>query len=186
MPLRRIDSEVVRDSLLAVSGKLDSSLFGPPLPVESRSDGTFVAAATSRLRRSIYLLSRRNYHPTLLGVFDQPVLTTNCTRRTPAAVVLQSLTMLNDGFVGEQAEHLAERVARAAGTDEAGKQIEAAFRLVLARDPSPREAAWSAELLAHQAERYRGRKLSPEQARQRALAHLCHMLMNTSEFLYTP
>jgi hypothetical protein len=192
MPLRRIDAEVVRDSLLAVSGRLDRTLFGPPVAVESRPDGTQAVpetglpTPTSRYRRSIYLLSRRNYHPTLLGVFDQPLLATNCTRRTPAAVVLQPLTMLNDRLVVEQAEHLAGRVAQAAGTEETGKQIETAFRLVLARDPSAREMTWSRELLARQAERYRRLKTEPEQARRRALAHLCHMLVNTSEFLYTP
>jgi hypothetical protein len=192
MPLRRIESEVVRDALLAVGGRLDRSLFGPPVPVESRPDGTLVVAEkglptpTSRLRRSIYLVGRRNYHTTLLGVFDQPVLTTNCTRRSPAAVVLQSLTMLNDRFVVEQAEHLAERVARSAGAEDRGKQIETAFRIVLGRGPNTPEAAWSTELLDHHAEQYRRMKVSPPQARQRALAHLCHMLVNTSEFLYTP
>jgi hypothetical protein len=144
---------------------------------------TGLQTPTSRWRRSIYLLTRRNYHPTLLGVFDQPLLTTNCTRRDAAAVVLQPLTMLNDRFVIEQAKYLAERVARSAAPE---KQVESAFRFVLARGPSPREAAWSAELLDHHRRYYEGQKLSAEQARQRALAHLCHMLVNTSEFLYTP
>jgi hypothetical protein len=192
MPLRRVDSEVVRDSLLAVSGKLDRSMGGPAIPVASRADGMFVVAEsglptpTSRWRRSVYLLGRRNYPPTFLGVFDQPVLTTNCTRRTPSAVVLQSLTMLNDTFVVEQAKYLAERVAREAGTGEAGRRVEVAFRLVLGRDPSPKEKAWSAELLAHHIHDYQGQKMSADEARQIALVHLCHMLVNTSEYLYTP
>jgi len=188
--LRRLESEVVRDSILAVSGKLDCSAGGAPVPVEARPDGSFVIrekglpTPTSQWRRSVYLLARRNYHPTLLNVFDQPNLTTNCTCRTPSAVVLQSLTMLNDRVVLEQAEFLAERVARSAGTAEG--RIDAAFQIVLARRPRPRETGWCAELLRRHGERYQAQKLPPDQAAQKALAHLCHTLLNTSEFLYAP
>jgi hypothetical protein len=189
MRLRRVEAEVVRDSLLAVSGKLDRSLGGPPIPVESRPDGMFVVAEkglptpTSQWRRSVYLLSRRNYHPTMLAVFDQPLLTTNCTRRSPAAVVLQSLTMLNDRFVIEQAKQLAGRAARGTLPE---RQIETAFRIVLARSPRATEIAWARELLAHHTRHYEGEKMSAAEARQRALFHLCHVLVNTSEFLYAP
>jgi hypothetical protein len=179
--LRRLESEVVRDAILAVSGQLDRSAGGAPVPVETRPDGSFVVrekdqpTPTSKWRRSVYLLARRNYHPTLLGVFDQPNLTTNCACRTPSAVVLQSLTMLNDGFVLEQADYLAQRVARCASTPQG--QIDAAFRIVLSRPPRPRESEWCADLLRRHAQRYPA---------QQALAHLCHTLLNTSEFLYAP
>ena len=179
--LRRLESEVVRDSILSVSGRLDRSAGGVPVPVEAKPDGLFVVkekdlpTPTSKWRRSVYLLARRNYHPTLLGVFDQPNLTTNCACRTPSAVVLQSLTMLNDGFVLEQADVLAQRVARGSATPPG--QIDAAFRIVLGRPPRPQEAAWCAELLKRQTQR---------SSAQQALAHLCHTLLNTSEFLYVP
>src|SRR5262249_12480432 len=121
MRLRRLESEAVRDRILTVSGKLDRKSGGPPIPVEPRPDGTFVVpekglpTPASAWRRSFYLLSRRNYHPDLLGAFDQPDLTSNCTRRGSSAVVLQSLAMLNDRFVVDQAKFLAGRVAEAAG-----------------------------------------------------------------------
>jgi hypothetical protein len=188
--LRRLESEVVRDSILAVSGQLDRSSGGAPVPVEARPDGSFVLSdkglptPSSRWRRSVYLLARRNYHPTLLNVFDQPNLTTNCPCRTPSAVVLQSLTMLNDGVVLEQADFLAARVARSAANTEG--RIDAAFRIVLARPPRPRETEWCADLLRRHAERYQAQKLSTDQAAQKALGHLCHTLLNTSEFLYAP
>jgi hypothetical protein len=171
MPLRRLESEIIRDSVLALSGKLDRSLGGPPVPVESKPDGSHVPKDGDRPRRSVYLLGRRNYHPTFLGVFDQPVLTTNCTGRQGSAVVLQSLTMLNDEFVRTQAVAIAERV-RAKGGDE----IELAFRLVLGRSPSKTESAIAVELIGKQ----------KELRAKDALAHLCHVLLNTSEFLYVP
>ena len=75
---------------------------------------------------------RRNYHPTLLAVFDQPVLTTNCTRRDSSAVVLQSLTMLNDDFVIEESAAIAAKVLNSSGGS-GSEQIDAAFRLILNR-----------------------------------------------------
>jgi len=188
--LRRLESEAVRDSILAVSGRLDRSAGGAPVPVEARPDGSFVIrdkglpTPTSPWRRSVYLLARRNYHPTLLNVFDQPNLTTNCPCRTPSAVVLQSLTMLNDRTVLEQADFLAARVAGSAGTPEG--RIDAAFRIVLARPPRPRETEWCAGLLDRHIQRYLAQKQSADQAAQKALVHLCHTLLNTSEFLYAP
>jgi hypothetical protein len=142
-----------------------------------------VASGRGQARRSVYLLARRNYHHSLLGVFDQPTLTTNCTRRASSAVVLQSLTMLNDDFVMEQVRGLAERVAR----QPTGKWTEAAFRTALARPPSSREGAWCAALLKRHTEQYRkSGKLSDERAARTALVHLCHVLLNTREFLYVP
>jgi hypothetical protein len=183
--LRRLESEAVRDAVLAVSGSLDRTAGGPPVPVDVQPDGTPVIRAAGQGRRSVYLLGRRNYHPTFLGVFDQPNLTTNCLCRDTSAVVLQSLTMLNDRFVLEQAGRLAQRVARTAGPS-AEQRIDSAFRIALARPPRPQEMRWCAEVLQRHTERYQNEKLPPEQARPKALTHLCHTLLNTSEFLYVP
>jgi hypothetical protein len=187
--LRRLESEVVRDAILAVSGKLDRTIGGPPIAQEARPDGMVVvsekgvAGPAGKYRRSIYLVMRRKYPLTLLRVFDQPTVATNCTRRDAAAVPLQSLTMLNDPFVLEHAEHLADRIARTAGSDR-NRQIESAFRLALARRPDVQEAKWCAEHLENQAAVYRAAKLSADQAERKALTSLCHALLNTSEFLY--
>ena len=175
MPLRRLESEVIRDSLLAVSGKLDLSLGGPPVPVDVKPDGSLAPRDGDRPRRSVYLLARRNYHPTLLGVFDQPALPTNCTARQTSAVVLQSLALLNDEFVRQQAAAVADGVSASATS---GAEVEAAFRLVLGRPPTASEAKIATDLIeSHQK---RG------ESRSQALTHLCHVLLNTSEFLYAP
>lgn len=182
MRLRRLESEIVRDAVLTVSGKLDTTFGGVPIPVEPRPDGTFVVSdknlptPTSPWRRSLYLLARRNYHPTILSVFDQPNLTTNCTGRESSAVVLQSLTMLNDRFVLEHAEHLAARVAKTTGAD-VPKQIDLAFRITLGRAPRESERAVSEAAFAN---------FATQDSEERALIQLCHTLLNTSEFLYVP
>jgi hypothetical protein len=181
MPLRRLEAEAIRDSILCASSKLDRAAGGPPVQVEPQKDGTFVVRGPGATRRSIYLLSRRNYHETLLGAFDLPNLTTSCPARSRSVVVGQALTLLNAPFVLEQATFLADRVA-AAGAG----AIEQAFLRVLCRPPSERELQLSRELLAKQAAHYRKIGQPPAQAERRALGHLCHMLLNTSEFLYAP
>jgi hypothetical protein len=137
---------------------------------------------TAASRRSLYLFARRNYNLTLLNVFDQPVMAPNCTRRLHSAVPLQSLTLLNDAVLLEQADRFAGRVAAAAASPSG--QIKAAFRLALARKPTPKEAAWSAAFLDGLRERYAAEKVSAAEAQLKALAGLCHMLLCTNEFLY--
>jgi mono/diheme cytochrome c family protein len=190
--LRRLESEVIRDSILAVSGKLDRTMGGPAIPLENRPDGMVVVAdkglptATSQFRRSLYLLARRNYQPTMLSVFDQPILATNCTQRATSAVSLQSLAMLNDRFVLDQSEQFARRVAAATGPPP-DKQVELAFRIALGRKPTASELESGLALIQRQVERYLQQtspQLTADQAAGNALANVCQMLLNTSEFLY--
>jgi hypothetical protein len=189
MRLRRLDAEVIRDSLLGVSGRLDRAMGGPPVLLKSLPDGRVVvderalATPTAGNRRSVYLLFRRAYNLSLLSAFDQPAVAVNCTRRDTSAVPLQALTMLNDPLVAELAEHFARRVRRLAG-DERDRAIQTAFRLALARRPSAAEADICARLLERQERLFRSQKLSAGEAEHRAVVQLCHTLLNTSEFLY--
>jgi hypothetical protein len=189
MRLRRLEAEVIRDSILAVSGRLNLAMGGPPVKVKSLAEGMVViddkgqTDPTARDRRSIYLVVRRAYNLSLLAVFDQPLIAVNCSRRDVAAVPLQSLTMMNDAFVAEQARHFADRVTQSAGNSRE-KIIDTVFRMALARQPAPAERAICAELLDRQAAAFRQTKLSPREADHQALVQLCHTLLNTSEFLY--
>lgn len=189
MRLRRLEAEVIRDAMLAVGGRLNRTMGGPPVLINAQPDGMVVIDQKSlpntsdKDKRSIYLLFRRAYNLSLLAVFDQPLVAVNCPGRDASAVPLQSLTMLNDSFVTEQAEHCANRVARLAGT--AGEPpIRIAFRLVLARRPSADEIAVCLLLLQRQAAIYQSAKLPADQAAKKALVQLCHTILNTSEFLY--
>jgi hypothetical protein len=198
MRLRRLESEAVRDAVLAVSGKLDRALGGPPVPIEPQPDGMVVipanklASPTGAWRRSLYLFARRNYNVTLLNVFDQPVMATNCTRRIHSAVPLQSLTLLNDAVMLEQARYFADRVAAApspqpsppGGEGRVRGQIEAAFLVAFARKPTAHEVASSMAFLKKLQERYAAEKIAPAQAQRQALTRLCHMLLCANEFLY--
>jgi hypothetical protein len=191
MPMKRLEAEVIRDSALAVSGMLDAAMDGAPIMLEAKADGSVdiarkkLSSPTAEWRRSVYLLSRRAFHPTLLSVFDQPVLATNCPERSRSAVPLQSLAMPNGPFLFDMADHFARRIAREAGP-RADQQIDAAFRLALGRAPDADELGSSVRFLERQTDLYLKEKLPPVQAKHKALVHLCHALMNTSEFLYAP
>ncbi len=187
MRLRRLESEAVRDAVLAVSGSLDHALGGKPVPIKVLNNGRIVIAdeqmttPTSRWRRSLYILSRRNYHMPIFSVFDAPDMTTNCTNRERSTVVLQSLTMLNDEFVQRQAVLFAERLVESAPPD---KQIPMAFRIALSRSPTERESELSRRLFVEQTQNEAQAGTPLDQCAKKALENFCHMLLNTNSFLY--
>ncbi len=206
--LRRVESEVVRDAILVVSGKLNRAIGGPPLALENKPDGMVVidpkqlARPEHAFRRSLYVLCRRNYHLSILNDFDQPVVTTNCSRRSPGAVVTQSLTLLNDPFIREQAGFFADRVLAAAGNEPIDRQVTSAFELALCRSPDDSELALAKELIARQEARYAAQYAAEAAAQvaapsaaevvaapavdchRLAITDLCQMLFGSNEFLY--
>lgn len=189
MRLRQMESEGVRDAILSAGGRLASAVGGPPVMIEGRPDGTVSMKAEKNSpptshRRSLYLLARRRYNVSFLEAFDQPELTSNCTQRSASAVVSQSLAMMNDDFVLEQAEVMAARLA--VECDSAEGKIRRAFQIALSRLPTDDEREWAGALLAAQQQRYEQASMPPATAGQKAVAHLCQMLLNTNEFLYIP
>ena len=192
MRTRRLESEVIRDSMLAISGKLDKTLGGPPIPTRVESDGMVIldedrlTSPGEKYRRSLYLVARRRFNLSMLGVFDHPVMSTNATHRQASAVVLQSLMMLNDAEVNEQSGFFAERVLETAGA-QVEDQIDAAFRMALGRSPAPDEMGWARGFYDRESARYRAAAHGVSDAAppsQAALGGLCHVLFNSNEFLY--
>ncbi|HEY2840568.1 MAG TPA: DUF1553 domain-containing protein, partial [Pirellulales bacterium] len=196
MPLRQLDSEIVRDAILSASGKLDPTFGGPSLALDNRPNGAVVvkteglARPEGQYRRSLYLTARRRYNLSLLDIFDQPEMARNCSRRAPSAVVTQSLALMHDGFLQEQSQCFADRVRQEAPLEPSGtaeeRHITAVFRIALAREPDAEEVKAAQELIRRQAERYLQTSTAPDEAARRALAHLCQMILASNEFLYTP
>jgi uncharacterized protein DUF1553 len=116
-------------------------------------------------------------------VFDQPLVAHNCPCRDVSAVPLQSLTMLNDAFVTEQARYFAERVSKS-GVLTRQQTMDTAFRLALARCPTKADLEVCSQLLDRQAAAFREAGRPPADAERLALVQLCQTLLNTSEFLY--
>lgn len=185
MPLKRMEAEVVYDTLLHVSGRLDETRFGAPDPVEVRKDGLVTAAKTDKgWRRSIYVRQRRTQIPTLLETFDLPQMNPNCVERIDSTVAPQALFLRNNALVDELASAFALRVSREVGTEPA-QQIERIYRIALSRAPVAEERAAGLQALADLTEQW-GRRF-PEQrdeASRRALATYGHTILNSAAFVY--
>jgi hypothetical protein len=186
---RRIEGEVLRDSILAVAGRLNPTPFGPPVPVVARGDGSVETPDDAQgNRRSIYLTVRRSQHLTFLDLFDTPVMEINCPERVVSTVPLQALALLHAPFAERNAVGLAGRIRDHAGDDPRAR-VAYAYRLLFARDPTPRECA----LIL----RFQGDLIGPakpgDDARQAILrgpaereawVQTALVLLNSNEFLY--
>src|ERR1043165_5279745 len=118
MPLRRLEGEVIRDSMLAISGRLNDKMFGPSVPthltefMDGRGRPDKNGPRDGDGRRSIYLEVRRNFLSPMMRAFDAPVPATTIGRRTVSNVPAQSLILLNDPFVLDQAASWAKHLLR--------------------------------------------------------------------------
>ena len=194
--LRRIESEALRDAILTTSGILDRTTGGPPVDIGLTKDQlTFVPregqrTPSSYARRTVYVFSRRTFPVTLLRAFDQPIVAMNCHRRENSSVVLQSLALLNDEFVLEQAAEFARRLQHErplSGTVDASARrawTQRAFEIAYSRPISDEEMSWSEEHLAKQAAAFRESGVVESEIERKALASLCHALINASNFFY--
>ena len=184
-PLRRMEAEVVRDSLISLSGQLDLTPFGSPDSVTERSDG-LVTSVRSKAgwRRSIYVLQRRTKIPTLLENFDSPQMGPNCLQRSESIVAPQALHLLNNGMVHELAGHVADRVIRRVGAD-SQKQITEIWRLALSRHPTSEELHEGQGSLTRLTTHWRQVEGETDHsAVRKSLASFCHAIMNSAAFLY--
>ena len=156
---RRLEAEVVRDSILAVSGQLNPRMGGPgfypTLPravLEGQSrpgDGWGKSDDREQARRSIYIFAKRSLAVPELELLDAPDTTSSCERRMVSTTGPQALTFLNGAFVQQQARHFASRLVAEAGPA-AEDQVERAFALALGRPPRPEESRAALEFLEGQ------------------------------------
>jgi hypothetical protein len=105
--IARVDAEVLRDSLLALSGSLSPNLYGPPMALQEDDAGQ-VRVDPAQSRRSIYAKWRRSQPVAMLQSFDAPVMGVLCDTRTNSTVATQSLMLMNGEFALEQASKLAK------------------------------------------------------------------------------
>jgi hypothetical protein len=189
MNLLRLEAEVIRDSVLAASGKLDRTSGGRAIMLSPRPEGLQTVSdkdptRNAKYRRSLYLLARRNHPLEFLQVFDFPVIQVNCTRRINSATPLQSLTLLNDEFMVEGGKLLADRILATTGEQAPARWIETAYLLALSRKPTSSELKICAESLEEQKQIYINANNEAKQAEKAALGTFCQALMGTNEFLF--
>jgi hypothetical protein len=164
---RRLDAEIIRDSLLAIGGNLDVTMYGPSI-------------LDNVPRRSVYLRVKRSELIPLMTMFDAPEPTQSVGERISTTVPTQSLTMMNSPFVRQQAERLAQRT-RPAKDAPLADAIDAAYRITLARRPSEAERARMLAFIDEQTLSIGG---DAALARDKAFVEFCHALVCLNEFVY--
>jgi hypothetical protein len=158
-PRRRLAAEEIRDAMLAVSGQLNLMAGGPSVmvPVDQElidllykpEQWAVTDDEVEHLRRSVYLIAKRNLRLPLLEVFDQPDLQTSCARRESSTHAPQSLELLNGKLSNRLAEEFAERLRNESSA--APKAIvELAFALAAGRPPTAQEREISERFIVEQ------------------------------------
>ena len=196
MPLRRLEAEPLRDSLLATSGLLDKTAFGTPDAVTGRADGLVTAnRQEAGWRRTVYVQQRRSALPSILETFDLPQMNPNCVERPNSMVASQALHLLNNGMIRELALEFARRVEANAGNDRY-KQVEHVYQDALSRKPTPEETQVALETLSQLTTEWENRTTAEAETKKTtdkkesppaetlALANFCHVVMNSAEFLF--
>ena len=168
-PLRRLESEAIRDAMLAVSGTLDPTMHGP---------GTLDPASR---RRSVYFTVKRSQLIPMMLVFDAPEPLSPMSDRPTTTIAPQALLLMNNPQVRQYAHGLAKRIAPESRTP-ADAAVRSAYRIVLCRDAKAEEVTESVAFIEAQEKSYAaaGRR----DARDAALADLCQGLFCLNEFVY--
>lgn len=172
-PSRRLEAEAIRDSMLAVSGRLNLKMYGPGYNLFDRRGGLSgfnpVESFTGEgLRRMIYAHKVRRESDAVFGAFDCPDAGQSTAVRPESTTPIQALNLFNSRFTLDEAEALAARVEKEAGSD-AAKQINRAYELVLSRRPDAEEIAAILPLVE-----------------EHGSAVLARALFNSNEFLFVP
>lgn len=185
--MRRLTAEEIRDSMLAVTGKLNLASGGtwvyPPLPeavlaTASRPGAQWPVSKDSKehARRSLYIHVKRSLRHPMMAEFDQADTDTACAVRFATTVPNQALTMMNGEFVNKQAADFAAHL-RTGSSNDIRNQIQTALYLVTQRTPKSDEID-HCESFYKRLQSEQG--LSPDQALER----IALLALNLNEFIY--
>lgn len=175
-PYRRLEAEAIRDSMLAVSGKLNPAMGGPSIYPEipdaalaGSSDPDKIwknSPEPDRNRRTVYAFLKRSMIVPMLDVLDLCDTARSSAKRMTTSVAPQALTLFNGEFANNQAKAFAARLQREAGP-QPEQQIELAYRLALGRKPTRAETAKMLDFLHRE-----------------SIQQLARVILNLNEFVY--
>jgi hypothetical protein len=171
---RKLDAESIRDSILAVSGKLDFTMGGASFQdfiIEKPQHSPHYEYTLhdpedpKSWRRSIYRFIVRSQQQPFMTVMDCADPSMRVDKRNESLSPLQALAMMNNGLTVTMARHFAERVTKeATGLDQ---QMRRAFLLAVSREPKPDEVAPLVDY-----------------AKRDGLENACRVILNLNEFSF--
>ena len=186
MPVRRLEAEAIRDSVLAVSGRLEAKIGGKPIPTyldefvvgRGRPGGGPLDGGG---RRSLYTSVRRNFLPTLMLAFDFPAPFSTKGKRDITNVPAQSLALMNDKLIYEQAKIWAQKVLKEMPSATPEERLNQMFENAFTRRAGRHEIAILMESLPGLMELHGGNPNS-----EGLWQDLCHSLFSMNDFIYLP
>ena len=164
-PPQRLEAEVIRDAMLAVSGLLDPTMGGPGSLDEAQR------------RRSVYFMIKRSKLIPMMLLFDAPDAVQGVGVRSTTTIAPQSLLIMNSPIVRDWAAGFARRLEATARESRAGA-VRRGYQIALGRPPEGPEEADALAFLEAQENAYGSGRLGP------ALADFCQILMGLNEFIY--
>jgi len=198
-PVRRLEGEAIRDTILSASGKINLQAGGPsffpaiPLSVRvgyANGKWDLTKEEPTTWRRSIYSYWKRGMKFPMLDVHDQPDPNVTAERRNISTVPTQALMLLNDEFVLLHSRFLAERAMHEAGSDPSS-QVKLLYKIALSRQPTEKELREDLEFVSHEQSAQAaqaGGSVRADKAdddiRLSAMSRLAHVLLNSNEFNY--
>lgn len=211
MNVRRLEAESLRDTLLAISGRLNPKVGGAPVPVMFSEEGQVVIGIDTtdtagrpsgkvmplngeEFRRSIYVQVRRSRPLEMFATFDAPIMEPSCDTRNVTTVSPQSLLLMNSSTMRVHAQQFAQRVQAEGGQDLAD-QARLAWKLVHSRAASESDVQQCVDFVQAQTEFYKGHPAplevqpgapakTPADPAFLGLTALCHALMSSNALLY--
>ena len=172
-PTHRLDAEIIRDSMLSVSGRLNLKMGGPGFDLFNQRGGLSGFTPVEEpegdgLRRMIYAHKVRRERDAVFGAFDCPDAGQSAERRRESTTPIQALNLFNSRFTIREANAFAVRVKSEVG-ENVTEQIRWSYQLALCRDPRPEEIADAVPVV-----------------REHGLPTLCRAIFNSNEFLFLP
>ncbi len=197
MNVRRIESEIIRDSALALSGQLNLEMFGKPISVMEDEVGQFIIGKENldgerkpgqvvdlkgqQHRRSVFIQVRRSRVLSLFNAFDAPAMEPTCAKRTVSTVAPQALIFMNNEFIIGQSRAMALRLQKA-HPENPDRQLALAWELALCREPGAADLTRARAFLTTQTALFTEQK--DKEAPLTALATYCHALISSNAFIY--
>jgi len=188
MRIRRLEGEAIRDAILSISGRLDTRMFGPPVPIhltpfmDGRGRPSKSGPVDGDGRRSIYIEVRRNFLSPMMLTFDMPIPFTAMGKRTSSNVPAQALTLMNDPAVVGQAQVWSRRILEER-SESPEKRIRSMYVRALARPPTATEETAALPFLERQSNSY-GLEARDRMRDGRVWRDLGHVLFNTKDFIF--
>jgi hypothetical protein len=181
---RRLDAEALRDSILAVSGKLDLNRPGrhpfPPIETWGWTQHNPFKDVYPSNHRSVYLMTQRIQRHPFLALFDGPDTNTSTEKRTSSLVPLQALYLMNHPFVKEQAEALAKRMLAVP----AEQRINWGHELAYGRPASKTEIAKGTEYVNRYRDELKRTSEPADRIELAAWTSYARVLLTANEFVF--